>query len=173
MLRPITALTLLFASTAALAQAAPEADQPKPVAKAELTAELDADYADLDANHDGKADDAEIKARLIRTAKAQLDEMAAQRDAAFARVDTDGNGSISKAEFNAQAKLPAMPEANSKPFLDEFDKNKDGAISKDEFRAPTLSNFDRLDANKDGTLSVAEQQAASRPKAQQSPSIGR
>lgn len=180
MLRPIAALTLLFASAAALAApaapAAPAAtEEPKPVTKADLTAELDADYSDLDANQDGKADEAEIKARLVRSAQAQLDELAKQRDAAFARIDTDSNGTISRAEFDAQAKLPSLPQPDAKPFLAEFDKNKDGVISQDEFRAPTLANFDRLDLNKDGTVSAAEQKTAerARTKPQQTPPVGR
>ena len=41
-----------------------------------------------------------------------------------------------------------------------FDSDKDGAVSVAEFRAPTLTIFDKMDTNKDGTLSPAEQQAA-------------
>lgn len=175
MTRSFAALPLLFLSAAALAQAEPPADEAKPVARGDLVAELDADYADLDANGDGKADPDEIKARLARTTKAQLDELIKQRDAAFARIDTDGNGTISRAEFDVQAKLPTPPEPDASPFLKQFDANKDGAISQAEFRAPTLANFDRLDGNKDGTVSPAEQKAAERARAkpQQTPPVGR
>lgn len=171
-LAPMMAATL---ASAAGAQQAPAAEEAKPVTKTELVAELDSDFADLDSDGDGKAGREEIVARLDRTAKAQLAELGKQRDAAFARFDADGNGTISRAEFDAQAKLPALPTADAKPFLDQFDANKDGVIAKDEFRAPTLANFDRMDGNKDGTLSLAEQQGAAkaRTKPQSTPPIGR
>lgn len=163
-------LMLIALPAAALAQAVAE-EAPTPVAKADLTAELDADYADLDANGDGKVEPDEINARLNKSATEQLAELAKQRDAAFARYDTDGDGAISQAEFEAQAKLPDVPTPDPKPFLARFDADKDGSISKEEFRAPTLGNFDRMDANKDGTLSVAEQKAAEAKK--KAPDIGR
>jgi Ca2+-binding EF-hand superfamily protein len=67
---------------------------------------------------------------------------------------------VSKAEWEAGVKIPTAREPDAKPFLNRFDANKDGGISKDEFRAPTMSNFEKLDKNKDGTLSLAEQQSA-------------
>lgn len=175
MIRRFAPLMLLVLPAAAHAQQPPAAEETKPVTKTELTAELDADYADLDANKDGKVDADEIKARVERTSKAQLAEMSKQRDATFARFDADGNGTISRAEFDAQAKLPPLPEADPKPFLNQFDANKDGAISNEEFRAPTLANFDRMDGDKNGTLTVAEQQNAARARSRtkETPPIGR
>jgi hypothetical protein len=160
----------------ALAQAPAETDEAKPVTRTELSSRLDEDYSDLDTNKDGKVDPAEINARLVKSAEAEIELIKKERDAAFAKIDTDGNGTISRAEFDARAKLPTMKEPNAKPFLDRFDANKDGTISKDEFRAPTISNFDKLDKNKDGTLSVAEQKAPTPPKkaaVKETPPIGR
>ena len=157
----LTAAALLATIPAiALAQAPASAEDGKPVTRAELSNRLDADYADIDANKDGKVDSAEINARLVKSGEAELEVIKKERDAAFAKFDTDGNGTISRAEFDARAKLPTLKEPDAKPFLTRFDANKDGTISKDEFRAPTMSNFEKLDKNKDGTLSVAEQQAA-------------
>lgn len=168
--RRFSALLLIALPAAALAQA-PAEEQQQPVTKAELTAELDADYADLDTDRDGKVGTDEITARLNKGAQQQLDEIARQRDAAFARMDADKDGSISKAEFEALNKLPPLPTPNAQPFLVQFDADKDGTISADEFRAPTLANFDRMDGNKDGTLSVAEQNAAAALK--KAPDVGR
>ena len=176
----LTAALLLSVPAAALAQAAASADEGKPVTRTELSARLDADYADIDANKDGKVDATEINARLLKSGEAELEVIKKERDAAFAKFDTDGNGTISRAEFDARAKLPTLKEPDAKPFLARFDANKDGTISKDEFRAPTMSNFEKLDKNKDGTLSVAEQQAAATAKApvkkavvKETPPIGR
>ena len=41
-----------------------------------------------------------------------------------------------------------------------LDKNKDGKVTIDEFRAPQLAMFDRLDANHDGTVTPEELKAA-------------
>ena len=48
----------------------------------------------------------------------------------------------------------------------QLDKNKDGKISTDEYRAPVLARFDRADTNKDGTISATERQAANAQTAQ-------
>ena len=179
MFKRLTAAALLASIPGiALAQGAAAADQNKPVTRAELSNRLDADYADLDANKDGKVDAAEINTRLVKSAEAELEMIKKERDAAFAKIDTDGNGSISRAEFDARAKLPTIKEPDAKPFLARFDANKDSNISKDEFRAVTLNNFDRLDKNKDGTLSAAEQAAttvapAKKATVKETPPIGR
>ena len=166
----LTAAALLASIPAiALAQDAGAAEEAKPVTRIELSNRLDTDYADLDANKDGKVDSAEINARLLKSAEAELEVIKKERDAAFAKFDTDGNGTISRAEFDARAKLPTIKEPDAKPFLDRFDANKDGNISKDEFRAPTMSNFERLDKDKDGTLSLAEQKAPTPATAAKAP----
>jgi Ca2+-binding EF-hand superfamily protein len=158
----LTAAALLASIPAlGIAQATAQAEESKPVTRTELSNRLDKDYADLDGNKNGKVDAAEINARLKKDAGARLELIKKERDATFAKFDSDGNGQISKAEFEARAKLPTIKELDAKPFLDRFDTNKDGAISKDEFRTPTMSNFERLDKDKNGTLSVAEQKSAS------------
>ena len=175
--RVTAALTLAAMPALALAQT-PAGEEGKPITKAELSTKLDADYANLDADKDGKVTAAEINARLKTSAEAELEVIKKERDAAFAKFDTDGNGTITRAEFDARAKLPAIKDPDAKPFLARFDGNKDGTISKDEFRAPTLANFTKLDANKDGTISIAEQNAAAtalakKPAAKTTPPIGR
>jgi hypothetical protein len=176
----LTAAALLAATaTPALAQAG-ATETPVAVTKTEMSARLDTDYADLDANGDGKVDAAEIKARLKKGAEADLETIKKERDASFGRFDADKNGSISRAEFDARTKLPEIREAtdaDAKPVLDRFDANKDGNVTKEEFRAPTLANFEQLDKNKDGTLSVAEQQSpvapARKTTVKETPPVGR
>jgi Ca2+-binding EF-hand superfamily protein len=166
----LTAAALLASIPAmTLGQDSGAAEDAKPVTRMELSNRLDTDYADLDANKDGKVNATEINARLVKSAEAELEVIKKERDAAFAKFDTDSNGTISRAEFDARAKLPAIKEPDAKPFLDRFDANKDGNISKDEFRAPTMSNFERLDKDKDGTLSIAEQSSAPAATASKAP----
>ena len=157
------ALAAVTLPMTALAQAtAQPAAQAKPITRTELSEELNADYADLDADKDGKVTAEEIKARLMRRANADLEVLKKARDDAFAKLDTNKDGSISRAEFDAKAPLPEVKGADEKAAanLTRFDADKDGAITQAEFRAPTLANFDKLDGNKDGTLSVAEQKAS-------------
>jgi len=175
-LRLMTGLFLAALPAMALAQEAEAPAEDKPVTRAEINAKLDSDYADLDADKDGKVTPAEINTRLTKSAEAELDVYRKKRDETFAKLDTDGNGTISRAEFDAKAPLPKIKEADAKPFLDRFDKDKDGAITQDEFRAPTLANFEKMDGNKDGTVTPAELKtatAAKKPAPKQTPPIGR
>lgn len=174
------ALAALAGTAVAQEAAKPAAEEAKPVARTELSDELNADYADLDTDKDGKVTEEEIKARLVRKAEADLTVLRKARDEAFAKLDTDSNGSISKAEFEARAPLPVIKDATERANanLTRFDADKDGSITQDEFRTPTLANFDKLDRNKDGTLSVAEQKAqtataAKKPPVKKTPPIGR
>ena len=148
------AATPVAALTAAQQDAKEEAS--KPITRAEIGAKLDADYADMDADKDGKVTAAEIDARLVKSAEAKIAEIKKERDAAFARMDSNSDGNISRAEFDEKAKLPTMKQPDAAPFLARFDANKDGAISQEEFRTPTLANFNKIDANKDGTVTPAE-----------------
>ena len=70
----LTAAALLASIPAmALAQDAASADEGKPVTRAELSTRLDADYADIDVNKDGKVDSTEINARLVKSAEAEIE----------------------------------------------------------------------------------------------------
>ena len=176
------ALLLVAMPVAALAaQQEAKSDVEKPVTKSEVSAKLDADYADMDTNKDGKLTAAEIDARLVKSAEAKIEMLKKERDAAFAKLDANGDGNISHAEFNEKAKLPTIKDADAKPFLDRFDANKDGEISLEEFRTPTMANFARMDLNHDGTVTPAEANApdktasvpAKKPTFKNTPSITR
>jgi hypothetical protein len=153
------ALLSLAVPGAAFAQAAP-ATAAGPVTRAPVTAKLDADFAQIDLDKNGKLTKTEIeKGQTDAIAKSRA-EMVARRDAQFKKIDTDGNGQISKSEFDAGVTLPKLPIVNAAPVLGRYDTNKDGAVSVIEFRGPTMTSFDKLDTNKDGQLCTAEQAKA-------------
>ena len=156
-------LALAQAPTAAK----PAAEEAKPVTRMSLSDKLNSDYADLDADKDGKVVLDEIKSRLTHKAEADLAVIKKARDDAFAKLDTNSDGNISRAEFESKAQLPTLkdPSEMATANLGRFDANKDGSVTQDEFRAPTLANFDKMDLNKDGTLSVAEQKGTPRAAA--------
>ena len=161
----VTNRSIIFALMAsglaapAVAQTAPAAQQqqPQPLAKAAIIQQLDTAFTTVDANKDGFTDRTEIEAAETRALNARKAQVIQGRAAAFKQLDKDNNGQLSLAEFNAVVAAQAVPKANAGPFLQRFDTNKDGKVSKAEHRAPATAQFDRADANKDGTLSVAEQ----------------
>ena len=157
-LRSLAPLALLAAAIPAGALAQAAAPAAEAVTRASLTARLDADYAALDVDKDGKANRAEIEKRINNETAEELKIIAERRNEAFTKIDANKDGQISKAEYEAGVPLPPAPAADVAPVLARFDSNKDGAITLAEFRAPTLTNFDKLDSNKDGTLTAAEQQ---------------
>ena len=46
-------------------------------------------------------------------------------------------------------------------IIQMYDKNKDGKVSAEEFRAPELAKFQKVDTNHDGIASLEEIKAAS------------
>jgi len=54
--------------------------------------------------------------------------------------------------------MPQMPDLE-KLFFEQFDTNKDGLVSKEEFLKPTVEQFDHMDRDKNGSLDQAEVKA--------------
>jgi len=152
----------LFLALAALAvPAAAQNSAPQPVTRAAYDANMNGEFAKIDANRDGTVSAAELSAARGR---ATAEATRRQASAMFSKLDTDKNGSLSAAEFGKlltvdPAKLPPAP-------LLQFDANKDGNVTRAEFTAGTGANFASIDTNKDGTVSVAEMQAADRRESQ-------
>src|SRR4030095_7037476 len=78
-------------------------------------------------------------------------EISTKLDTDYADMDSDKDGKVTAAEIDAR--LVKSAEAKIAEI------KKDGAITVEEFRAPTLANFNKIDANKDGIVSVAEANA--------------
>lgn len=95
-----------------------------------------------------------------------------KREELFKRLDKDGNGSLNREELG---KLIRAQDGKHQmmPRLWELDKNKDGAISLEEFKAGEFIKklppegqealFRRLDANGDGVISAKDHPAGARP----------
>ncbi len=144
-----------------------DANKDGAVTKAELTAALEARFAKMDVDKDGKL------------TQADRDAMRQQRlDARFARMDSDRNGQISKAEFAAahQARAEKRAEAGKRdgrhfggrhhrgPGRDMMGGKQGmragGDIAKADFLARPLAMFDKLDSNRDGKVTAEEMKAA-------------
>lgn len=137
------------------------------ISKAELTAGLEARFAKMDVDKDGKL------------TQADRDAMRAQRlDMRFAALDTDKNGQVSKAEFTAAhearadkragrgegrkwgGRHHAGPGKRGMMMGGRGDANKDGTVTRAEFMAGPVAMFDKADANKDGKVTADEMKAA-------------
>lgn len=169
-------IAALAVAGTAVAQNAPAANRGdwanKTVSRAEVQTQAATMFDRMDANHDGKLDQADRAAR-----KTQM----------FAKLDTDKNGQLSPAELEAGHKLrPGRSEGA--PGGDHAgmagmdhgkmgghkmggrgmhggmgrmaDANKDGTVTRAEFVAAALTRFDAGDSNRDGSLTPAERQAA-------------
>ena len=114
----------------------------------------DAEFAAIDANKDGMADEAEIQKFGQNSTTARL---SAQNKALFAKLDSDKNGTLSAQEFAAL--VPKNFRINARPMVTELDSNKDGKVSAAEFRAGRAAQFTKIDSNKDGIISQEEAKA--------------
>jgi len=169
----LTALTLMSAGVAA---AQPGADRSAPkedLTRTELVAKLDARFAKLDVDKDGRL--------TVADRKAASEARIAER---FKRMDADGNGAVTLAEMQAaydkrmaeRAEKKAAAGQDGKDRKAHFhkrghghkhgfgrgkqDANGDGVITIEEFRAPALAWFDKADTDRNGVLTAAEREAA-------------
>ena len=159
----VAAAALASAAGAQTAKPA-TATAPKTITRAELTANIDAEFRGLDTNGDGKISTAEAQAAVGKRASEAEVELRKRQEADFRKLDTDKNGQLSLAEYEAAMSIKPNAGAATER-LKMFDSNKDGVISAAEFRAPVLARFDAADANKDGIVSEAEAKAAAAKQA--------
>lgn len=95
------------------------------------------------------------------------EEALARADKRFDTLDTDRDGKISAAERAAMPERPSRGDGAGMPrrggggggrMLERADANRDGVVTRDEYRAVASAMFDRQDANKDGRIDAAERQ---------------
>lgn len=141
-------------SVAHAQQPAANAEPVRGVPRADFVGLIDKEFAAMDTNKDGKVTSAEIE----QFRQAKLDERARQANAArFNQLDKDKNSYLSLEEFSALVR--PQPRVNAKPLVTRFDRNKDGMVSREEYRNGSLDDFNNRDVNKDGVLSPVEARA--------------
>lgn len=145
----------VFTAGPALAQAAQSGAAPQQLTRTQLSAQLDAEFKNLDANHDGKLTKAEIQSAMTQRVAEEQTQVNQQAKAVFDKIDTNHNGQISLTEFEAQGKVSVDP-AKIDARVQQLDTNHDGVVSAEEYRNGTLVQFDAADTNHDGVVSPAE-----------------
>ncbi|WP_291729537.1 EF-hand domain-containing protein [Leisingera sp. F5] len=98
-------------------------------------------FEEIDADGNGEVTKAEIQAL---------------KEARFSKADADGDGKLTLEEMQAHAQARANERAAR--MLERFDKDGDGALSKDEMPQPRRAGrmFDRMDADGSGGISKEE-----------------
>ena len=156
-------------------------DRDKSVTRTELVQQVDARFARMDVDKDGKLTPADRAAAHK-----------ARADARFAGLDADKNGQVSRAEFDAAGEKrmgrrggpeggPGEGRGHGKMgpggkhhgmhgdkgnrhgpggMMAGIDANKDSTITLEESRTAALARFDKQDANRDGTVTPAERKAS-------------
>jgi len=76
-------------------------------------------------------------------------------DECFASLDTNGDGNIDATEAAQTPGRPCPQWKRGGNFIQKFDKDGDGKVSKDEFPGPE-ERFTRLDSNGDGYIDSSE-----------------
>lgn len=158
-LAPVAGARASAPTTPALARPAapPAARAPRPVTRAEMVRDLDANYKRLDVNNDGDVTQSEIRAAQARAEQTVEAQIVKRRADGFVRLDTNKDGQLSLAEFNAAAPIAPRHKADPSQVVQRMDANNDQKVSIAEFRAPSLATFDKMDLNGDGTVSIDEQ----------------
>lgn len=137
----------------------PAQQAPKPMTKAEFTANIDARFAAVDANKDGSLSSAEIAAVQQKALQQAAVNQQQRIEAEFKKLDTNKDNQLSLAEFKAAAP-PVRASETPAQMITQLDTNKDGKVSAAEYRAIPMSNFERMDTNKDGIVTPQEVEAA-------------
>lgn len=176
----LSALTLIAAGAAMAQPGASRPDAHRPDFKADLTrtelvSRLDARFARMDFDKDGKLTQADRKAAGQARVVAR-----------FKAMDANGDGNVTLAEMQAAhdkrfADRAQKPEAKDGKAAKahahhgkrgfghrhgfgmkggKMDANGDGVITLEEFHAPALAWFDKADADRNGVLTAAEREAA-------------
>lgn len=163
----IAAAIVLGSAAPVLATAAPAAPAAKAAApaaqaptRAAIIKNIDTSFKAVDSNGDGILTQAELAAAEAKGVQARLATARQRMDAEFAKLDTNKDGQLSKAEFMAAAPQAPAGAPNGADAMAQLDKNGDGKVVLDEYRAPLLTRFDAVDTDRDGTITAAERQAA-------------
>jgi Ca2+-binding EF-hand superfamily protein len=132
-------------------------------------------FEKLDVDEDGNLTSEEL--RQMGRVMQQTMWDAIDREALFKALDANGDGSITLEELNAAplgellvaqqdgARKTLGAQSAKASLVRRFDKNGDGAISRDEFPQEKTAAFDRIDANGDGKIDADEMAAVQKRQA--------
>ncbi|MCC2975790.1 EF-hand domain-containing protein [Sphingomonas sp. PL-96] len=130
-----------------------DADKDGVVTRAEALAAADRHFAQMDRNGDGKLTGEELRRPGHRGHHRPGADGKAPPPGAVTPLQTDRDGRIDKPARGAG------PKHSRGHMLARLDTNRDGSVSREEFRTEATQRFDRVDANRDGRIDATEQAA--------------
>jgi hypothetical protein len=184
--KKISLLTLGAALIAVPVLAAPgagpkaDADANGVLTRAEAQAGATQMFAKLDANGDGKLDQADRAARHAAMQAKRFEALDANKDGSISKAEWDQHGAdraakrAERGQKHAEAGEPGQRGGHRMGgrhgprgghhgmrggMMMKADTDGDKAISQAEFQTAALARFDAADANKDGQVTAAERQA--------------
>lgn len=143
----IVAASLIALAAPGVALAGQDAAPPAPdrvLTRADALAAADRRFDAIDTDHDGKISAAE-RAAMPQRGPGRMGGMPRGPNGETPSMRGPGG----------EGGAPRGPGGGAR-MLDQADADKDGVITRDEFRATAAANFDRQDANKDGKVDATE-----------------
>lgn len=126
------------------------------VTREAFIAAVDNRFAVIDANGNGALDTAELDAAQQRIV-ARLEER--RRNVAranFAAADANADGKVTLEEWEAAASRAPLRVWTGAQLLRSLDADRNGLVSREEYRSSQLDQFDARDGDGDGAIGSSE-----------------
>lgn len=149
----IITLAVALATTTASASA-PSAKPP--IDRAAFVRAVDARYARIDADGNGRLDEGELDAAQARIVARLNEQRRNVATANFAAADANADGKVTLEEWIAAATAAPLKVWSGAQLLATLDEDHDGTVSLDEYRETQLDRFDARDSDGDGSIDPGE-----------------
>ena len=127
-----------------------------PVTREAFVAAVDKRFATRDANADGTLDTSELDAAQQRVVARLQERRRHVAQANFAAADANADGSVTLEEWIAAAARAPLRVWTGEQLRTSLDTNLDGTVSREEYRASQLDQFDARDGDGDGAIDPGE-----------------
>lgn len=155
-IQKIGLVSALLLSVSVSAQDTVAPDTTDALTRQDFVAQMDAQFAQFDADGNGMVVAEEIAASQRQGFVA---EALRQNSALFGQLDANRDGVLGPEEF-ARLVNPQAIAVDPGPLMQVFDTDQDGVVTLVEYRIATQANFDRTDSDRNGVITSSEMQAA-------------
>lgn len=150
----LTMMALALAASAAAPATAPGGKPP--IDRAAFVRAVDARYARIDADGNGRLDEHELDAAQARIVARLTEQRRNVATANFAAADANADGKVTLEEWIAAATAAPLKVWSGAELLATLDENRDGTVALEEYRETQLDRFDARDSDGDGAIDPGE-----------------